>query len=221
MQSSHKGRITSAITLFLSASACVLLVKIRASHSDNNTFYFLIWNLFLAFIPYLITSMMVVLDAHKSLWSMLIGYCSWLLFFPNAPYLMTDFLHLKERPDIGLWFDMSLIISFALTGLMAGYLSLIDVFCLVKRKFGKFVAWLTTLFSITAGSFGIYMGRYLRWNSWDIFFYPKAIIMDITSRILHPFAYPKTIGITLIFASMLLSGFILLMQLRENSDKTN
>lgn len=221
MQSPLKGRITSVITLFLSALACIFMVKIRANHSDNHTFYFLIWNLFLAFIPYLITSMMVVLNANKSIWSLLAGYCCWLLFFPNAPYLMTDFLHLKERPDIGLWFDMSLIISFALTGLMAGYLSLIDVFYLVKNKFGKFAAWVIALFSITAGSFGIYMGRYLRWNSWDIFFYPKAIIMDITSRIINPFAYPKTIGITLIFSAMLLSGFILLMQLRENPDKLN
>jgi uncharacterized membrane protein len=125
---------------------------------------------------------------------------------------------LEERDEIGIWYDMGLILSFAITGLMIAYLSLIDIFEIVKTKINATSAWTLTLFNIIAGSFGVYIGRYLRYNSWDLVVCPKPLFLDIATRLLHPMAHPKTIGVTLIFSGILITGFIVLQQLSARKE---
>jgi uncharacterized membrane protein len=128
---------------------------------------------------------------------------AWLLFFPNAPYILTDLFHLRLKTAMPVWFDLVLILSFAWTGLLFGFLSLWDIERLWSQSVRKtYVTFLSTGL-LFAGSFGIYIGRYLRWNSWDAIPEPFNLIYDIGERIINPFAHPRTWGMTLLMGLFL------------------
>ena len=131
----------------------------------------------------------------------------WLLFFPNAPYIFTDLLHLRLKLGMPTWFDLLLIFSFAWNGLILGYLSLMDMEHLVAQKFNRLAACLFSLAALAGAAFGIYLGRFLRWNSWDILTDPFALALDIGHRLLHPFQHPRTLGFTLACAALLIGGY--------------
>ena len=126
-----------------------------------------------------------------------------MLFFPNAPYILTDLFHLKSRTSSPIWFDLVLILSFAWTGLLFGFISLSHI----ERMIGNFCKPLLKN-SIVMGllflsSFGIYLGRFLRWNSWHIVNKPTGLFNDIADRILAPTAHPRTWGVTIFFGILL------------------
>ena len=161
-------------------------------------FLFLNWNLFLAVIPWLFTSIAISFPRVYNNRVFVISLTVlWLLFFPNAPYILTDLFHLRLNSTMPIWFDLVLILSFAWVGLFVGFLSLWDIEKIIvstfKFKYPKILS--TILLFLT--SFGIYLGRFLRWNSWDVISQPSQLIFDITTRILHPFHHPTTWGVTL------------------------
>jgi uncharacterized membrane protein len=169
---------------------------IRLMFSGTFGFLFLNWNLFLAFIPWLFTSAAILIPRiQKSKLTISIMLLSWLLFFPNAPYILTDLYHLRFTSAVPIWFDLILILSFAWTGLLFGFLSLLDLEKLLFKN-SKLSCILSVVFIFIA-SFGIYLGRYLRWNSWDIISEPLHLLFDIGDRIINPFAHPRTWGVTL------------------------
>jgi len=132
---------------------------------------------------------------------------AWLLFFPNAPYLITDLFHLDTRPGVPLWYDLALILSCAWNGLMLAYASLSDMQRLVQQRLGSVIGWAFATLALLLSSFGIYLGRYLRFNSWDVLANPIALFYDILNRLLHPFTFPGTWGVTLVFGVFLLLGY--------------
>lgn len=141
-------------------------------------------------------------------WLMVAG-CAfvWLLFFPNAPYLLTDILHLTARPDIALWYDLILVIAFALSGTLLG-LVLLLMQMLVHRAVGPVLGWLFALAVLGLSGFGIYLGRFQRWNSWDVFTNPHTLLADIANRLLHPLANWRTFAfsaLSLVFLSAYLT----------------
>jgi uncharacterized membrane protein len=121
----------------------------------------------------------------------------WLLFFPNAPYILTDLIHLEGMKDASLWFDLILILSFAWTGLLFGLLSLMDIEKLLNQFFSKKLVHFIVIVLLFVGSFGVYLGRFLRWNSWDIISDPFGLFFDIGHRVLNPFQFAKTWGMTI------------------------
>ena len=135
----------------------------------------------------------------------------WLLFFPNAPYILTDLFHLRyDQLSMPIWFDLVLILAYAWTGLLFGFLSLWDI----ERLLAEWVhPKLVTALSVSLlflGSFGIYLGRYLRWNSWDLITEPFRLIYDIGDRIVNPFEHPRAWGMTIsmgIFLNMIYWSF--------------
>ena len=127
----------------------------------------------------------------------------WLLFFPNAPYILTDLFHLHQRAGVPVWFDLILILSYAWTGLWAGMISLRTIQEeLIQKTFkkGSFLVIITLLF-ITG--FGIYLGRFLRFNSWDLIQEPGTLVKSIAERFIHPFQHPRTWGVTLGMGALL------------------
>jgi uncharacterized membrane protein len=110
------------------------------------------------------------------------------------------------------WYDLALILFFAWNGLMVGYASLFDIQTVLSQRFNATVGWLAALASLSLAGFGIYLGRYLRWNSWDVVSAPEALIRDITDRIADPMAYPHTYGVTLVFSAFLVLGCVLIFQ---------
>ena len=169
------GRRTLALASLLVASAlCVALLEIRVHETGSSYYRFLIWNLTLAWVPFVI-AVAAYARARRRIdalvWVLLVP---WLLFFPNAPYLLTDFIHLDEGPA-PLWYDALMLSAFAWTGLMLGFGSLYLVQMILRQAFGARVAWAGVLGALGLASVGVYIGRFIRFNSWDALLHPLAV----------------------------------------------
>ena len=131
------------------------------------------------------------------------SYGLWLLFLPNAPYVLTDLFHIRHSTAMPVWFDLLMVLSFAWASLMSGIFSLRTVESEIRKNYGKYYAFAATSTVLFLCSFGIYLGRFLRWNSWDIIQKPGALAMDILHRFVHPFQHTRTWGVTLIMGVFL------------------
>lgn len=176
----------------------IVLLLIRIILTGQLTYIFLAWNLFLAWIPFAISQK---LKTANIWWKILLLFSIWLLFLPNAPYIITDFLHLKERLPIPYWYDILLLFSAALNGLLLGLGSLLIVEKFLIERYGNRISALLMFCSFFLCSFGVYIGRYLRWNSWDILIYPDNIAEDILTRVFNPFEHLGTWSVTFLFGS--------------------
>ncbi|HTJ50151.1 MAG TPA: DUF1361 domain-containing protein [Cyclobacteriaceae bacterium] len=216
------NRLHALVLFFLTTTLCVTLVAVRVHFTETATFVFLVWNIFLALIPYGVSTLLVLYQ-HKftNRWFLFFPIVLWLLFFPNAPYILTDLFHLKHRAGIPYWYDLGLILFFAWNGLMLGFASLMDIQTILTKHFNKTVGWLVALSSLTLGSYGIYLGRYLRWNSWDIVSSPLGLLHDVIRPFFHPSAYPKTFGVTLIFSLFLVIAYLMLIQMAKAFKSTD
>ncbi|MEM1320009.1 MAG: DUF1361 domain-containing protein [Bacteroidota bacterium] len=173
------------------------------------TLLFLVWNLFLAWIPYLITLRLHRLDQRynsRILTGLLL--MTWLCFLPNAPYILTDLIHLRARPGIPVWYDLMVILSFAWTGLMLGYLSLNEVQHFMQQRISRGLSWLLTVGIIALSGFGIFLGRFLRWNSWDVLTNPFQLFEEIISVLFNPAPYAHPLGISALITLFLLLGYL-------------
>lgn len=199
-----KRHVELAGVVCLSILLSLVLLYTRVELSGTRTYMFLIWNLFLAAMPLFFSSLL--LGAEKVTRSKIIFgglLVSWLLFFPNAPYILTDLFHLRKRVNIPLWFDLVLLFSFAWNGLVLGFMSLKQIHGVVQKRMGVVAGWICVISALGLSSFGIYLGRYLRWNSWDILAQPQGLLIDIADRVLNPMSHPKTFGVTLLFTAFL------------------
>jgi len=210
----EKNRYNEVVFLGVLTLFCFGTSIFRFIYSDTKLFLFLNWNLFLAFIPWLMSSIAILkpeLQRKKLVIAILL--LSWLLFFPNAPYILTDLFHLRLRTSVPIWFDLVLILSFAWTGLLFGFLSLWDIEQILVQTIKRRYVTIISVFLLFLGSFGIYIGRYLRWNSWDIVAEPFKLMYDIGDRFINPLVHPRTWGMTLfmgIFLNILYWSFRLI-----------
>jgi len=176
----------------------LLLLVVRVTLTGEPVYLFLAWNLFLAWVPYAVSQKLI---PATNRWQILFLTGTWLLFLPNAPYIITDFLHLKQRPPIPYWYDILLLFSAALNGLLLGLLSLLTAEKFLAGRFGNRISGLIIPGSFFLCAFGIYLGRFLRWNSWDIITNPGEIATDILERVFNPFDHIGTWSVTLLFGS--------------------
>ena len=198
------GRFNLSILLMTMSGFCFIISLLRFYFSESRVFLFLNWNLFLAFIPWMISSVLILnkqLRENKLALSVLIF--TWLAFFPNAPYILTDLFHLKQRGSVPIWFDLVVVLSFAWTGLIYGFLSLMDIEKLISKYLPGKMLRSSMIVLLFIGSFGVYIGRYLRWNSWDFLKDPVALFMDIGDRFINPFSHPRTWGMTILLGILL------------------
>ena len=182
----------------------LLMVLFRVLLTGSFFYVFLVWNLFLASIPYCISQ---VTTAYFNLvskkWLLLPVAFIWLLFLPNAPYIITDFIHLNQSSGNLLWYDAFMIFVFATNGLCYGILSMHDVYKLLRTNWNAyFTIYLIILVAFLSG-FGIYLGRYLRWNSWEIFTDPVTLLYDIKISLFDAKYRFKSWGITCLFGGLL------------------
>lgn len=154
------------------------------------------WNLFLAVIPLYFSFQLSQVKTRKAGWLYL---CAWLLFFPNAMYIVTDLFHLKDHPGIPKWYDLLILISAAITGVIMGFLSLFTVERYLCRIVGNRYMKLIISGCFFLCGYGVYLGRYLRWNSWDIITQPFSLFTDIAMDIIHPFRNIQCWTLSLLF----------------------
>ena len=189
-------KVTVSHLLLLPVGFTILLLLFRVFYSDSLMYSFFVWNLFLAAIPLVLNQYLIQLKNRKFHW---ILFGLWILFFPNAIYIITDFVHLKERNNIPLWFDVILIFSAAANGLMIAFISLYRIELFLLSKFNERKTNFILYGCLFVSSFGVYIGRFLRWNSWDVFFNPFQFIFEIIQPFVNPFQHPRTWGMTIIF----------------------
>jgi uncharacterized membrane protein len=206
--SSRRRRATYA-ALGLASAFSAALVAVRFAYTHDPKHGGLVWNLFLAWIPFGLA--IVVYDRQRAgarpLALLPLGFL-WLLFLPNAPYIVTDFKHLDPAAAAPLWFDVVVIAAPAWTGMLLGFFSLYLMQAVVRRVAGPRAGWGLVVGALGLSSFGIYLGRVLRWNSWDLFANPRALAHDVWVRLADPLSYPHTVAMT-----VLLTGFLTAMYL--------
>ena len=195
---SRLTRLEKALLLSFGFTLFMLLMRLLYTNAYDYLFY--PWNLLLACIPYLFARKLN--NDKKSIRNLLL-LCGWLLFFSNAPYLITDVFHFEERAEAPAWFDLILVISGAWNGLIAGMVSLLYVErFLFLSKAKKRVKTLCGVFLILC-SYGVYVGRFWRFNSWDIIMQPKALFHASAGSIVHPHYYIQLWIFTLVFGAMM------------------
>jgi len=206
-----KEKLFLTVLLLVLTIFSLILVYFRIRYSGHYTYLFFSWNLFLALIPYGI-SFWVTHLAHSIKNKLFLGLLLviWLLFLPNSFYIITDLFHLKPRHNIPLWYDLLIIFSCAWTGMMIGFISLLDLHLRIEQvKNGK-LAWSFSILVLFLCSLGVYLGRYLRWNSWDILSNPDLLLGDITDLLFDPVANAKTYAFMLGYTLFFILGFMML-----------
>ena len=206
--SSRRRRATYG-ALGLASLFCIALVAVRFGYTHEARHGGLIWNLFLAWIPFGLA--IVVYDRHRAgarPLALLPLALLWLLFLPNAPYIVTDLKHLDPPGSAPLWFDVLVIAAPAWTGMLLGFFSLYLMQGVARRTAGEVAGWALVVGALGLSSFGIYLGRVLRWNSWDVLTNPRALGHDVWVRVADPTSYPHTFAMT-----VLLTGFLTAMYL--------
>lgn len=191
----HLLHTPTAALLQLSAF-CMVLMVLSFIRTSNLTYFYLAWNLFLAWVPLILVKIWSHRLKLKPLkkWKSFMMFGLWLLFFPNSPYLITDLVHLDTRFNASIWSDTLFLFSCAFTGLVLGLYSLHLVHKILSAYLSFFKTWSIIIVSLVMTGFGIYLGRVQRWNSWDLFTDPFRLIHDIFVQLSNPQAIKMTLG---------------------------
>ncbi|MCO5053469.1 MAG: DUF1361 domain-containing protein [Verrucomicrobiae bacterium] len=201
--------------LLLASAVCGVFVVVRVLLTGWINYLFLIWNLFLAWLP-LVFAVLAQNQFRKMTatekpsirfwaWAVL-----WLLFLPNASYIFTDLVHLQDRRFFNFWLDLTVILSCALTGLILGFVALFLMQSVVTRRYGSWIGWGFVAISTGLSSFGIYLGRFLRFNSWDVIAKPHRLYHGISS---FPLGQPQHLAFFGLFAVFLFLTYLMLYAL--------
>lgn len=191
------------ISIAMVLSIFLLMIRMKLKHSFH--FLFLVWNLFLAVIPFAITNYLLSSPKLNKI-RLAVWFGVWLLFLPNAPYIITDLIHLTVSYGSYVWLDILVVSSFAMSGLLLFYLSFLDMKNVLKPHLKNHFNKYFFILIIYLSSFGVYLGRFLRYNSWEILSNPKYLFIDILNIITRPLAYKEAWLFTIIFGLFLHAG---------------
>lgn len=208
------SRWLALLALALGSAFPLALMVVRAGVSGSFGFRFLVWNLFLAWIP-LGFALLVELGWRRR-WPLVASLAcglGWLLFFPNSPYIVTDLIHLAPREGSPLWYDALIIFSMALSGLAVGFTSLRIIQLVVAASRGVFAGWVTSIGVLGISGFGIYLGRFGRYNSWDVLSRPRTLLYDVRDVAVSPLSNARAIAVSALFTSLLIVSFLGLVAL--------
>lgn len=183
--------------LFFSVGFTILLYITRVAYTGSWLFLFIPWNLFLAWLPLFFSGLM---QRTKNGFGKVAWLCCWLLFLPNAPYIITDLFHLEKRHGVPLYFDLIMLFSAAWNGLLMGLLSVKNIETELLKYFSTVKVKAALLLIFFLSGFGIYLGRYDRYNSWHILTQPYDLINDIGHYLLQPWQHLHTWAVTFLFA---------------------
>lgn len=217
---SRRALVTTAALVLLTVFD-VSLFAARLAYTSERRFLWIPWNLMLAWIPFALAFAAYRVHTHDRraragdprLWLVGALLAAWLAFFPNAPYVVTDMIH--WRPGLALinWFDLVMILACAVTGLLLGSVSLWLAHSIVEHVFGRFLGWLFVLCVAVASGFGVYLGRFERWNSWDLLLNPRGVAADVIDHVLHPRANLGSYAFTALFAALIVGVYLVVIAL--------
>jgi uncharacterized membrane protein len=191
----------------LASAFGVSLVAFRFVWSGQAGYGNLVWNLVLAWVPFLLA--LLVYDRVRrgaTTLAVVVPAALWLAFLPNAPYLVTDFALLREVDGMPVWFDVALLTTFAWTGLLLGFVSVYLVQAAVGRLYGAGAGWLAAVGALGLSGLGVYLGRYLRLNSWDLLVQPGSVAGEVLDRL----SSPRMVGMSLVMGAFLTVAYAML-----------
>jgi uncharacterized membrane protein len=206
-----KYKLALGSLLIAATIISLVLQRVHARLGDPDSYPNLVFNLTLAWIPFGAAVLAYITRRNRVTFFLIMPICTlvWLAFFPNAPYLLTDFQHLATaRSSAPLWFDVILMIWFAWTGLLLGVASLYLIHEIVAETFNALVGWVFAISATILSSIGVYLGRFLRWNSWDLLYDPIPIARDMVDIVRHPLANLPTYVFTILFTLLFLFIYI-------------
>lgn len=198
-------------TLILSLIGNMGMVIARILYTNDIYYAFLVWNLFLAAVPLIISDRIYRRHRDYGIGIFVLLFL-WLLFLPNAPYIITDLVHLYNRPPVPYWFDMCLVLLSALNGLMLGFISISQIEKIIGMYKLDRHRNIIRVMIFLAMSYGVYLGRYLRFNSWDVFVKPFKVIKGALDTIdMHTAGFV----VTFTFVTLVLYSFYKSIVLRR------
>jgi uncharacterized membrane protein len=209
-QTSASARRRATLAALAGLSFLVMsMVAVRVAYTESHAYLNLLWNLVLAWVPFGL-ALLVYDQARRGAGRIrLLALAGlWLLFFPNAPYLVTDFKYLRVIDGAPLWFDIVLLSSAAWAGLVLGFISLYLIHAVARRLLGALNAWVVVATVLALSSFGVFLGRFRRWNSWDLFTDPHGLLADIGAGLANPLAYPRAVAVTILFTAFLGAAYL-------------
>jgi len=212
---SRRRQLLLSLLLVASAALCsAVTIRVFAFHSMDLAN--LVWNLFLAWIPFVVA--LALYDAARrgaaSSTLFVLGGI-WLVFLPNAPYIATDVKYIGNLDTATQWYDPILIAGAAGLGLVLGFLSLYLVQTVVAERVGRLAGWTVAMGALVLSGLGVYLGRYERWNSWEVLTEPSKIFGGLASGLADPLAYPKPIALSAFFAISCCAGYAVFYSLFE------
>ena len=175
------------------------------------------WNLLLAMLPPILAWWLVTRVRIYG-WlkpKQIVLTAVWLLFLPNCFYIVTDFIHLRETYEAALLYDVALLMSFTMSGLALGYSSVYLVHRELKNRLNLRHTWYMISGVFLLSSFAIYLGRFSRWNTWDVILAPAGLLFDVSERVVNPAAHSETYVSTLTVFVLLLTIYWVIWEAGE------
>lgn len=229
-----KNKLSMLLLLFAASVLCLMLGSYLRAYTNRDIYMFLYWNMFLAWMPaglaLLLDWIYVYIQGNRVLRVILfiVAGMLWLLFYPNSAYLITDQLHPFAKfqmehgarfwHEIEFWYHVLLFFSAAVIGLLLGVYSLFSVQELVRKSFGRARSWIFAVVTLALTSLGIYLGRFIRWNSWDAIRNPKQIVHQVlsmftdTEELRRMIPFTGMIMMILLFSYLIIYGFTKIRQ---------
>jgi uncharacterized membrane protein len=204
-------RIAVIASLALLTLFVIVMLAARMLYTGTRVHSWLVWNLFLAWIPFGLALLLYARARAGATLRVLapLGLL-WLVFFPNAPYLVTDLKHVGHGGRVPILYDVLLLSAGAWTGLLLGLTSLFLVHAAARRLTGAANAWALVVGVLALSSFGIYLGRVLRWNSWDVVVHPQPLLQLVGAGLVHPLSHPRPLVLMLLLTSFMLVSYLVL-----------
>jgi uncharacterized membrane protein len=203
--------------LLLSVLFCLILLTYQVVTTARVSYIFLGWNLFLASIPYFISSWLMKNESLvKKRFVLIPAIGIWLLFMPNSFYIITDLFHLDTMRSKKLWFELTMIFSFAWTGILFGIISIMRMEKILRPVMGKYFSPLLICLVMWLNAFGVYIGRYLRFNSWDVISDPVSLFGEVGTIIFNPFDHRWVWAMTVCFTVFMLIVYYTVKKVAED-----
>ncbi len=195
--------------LYLLGLALILNI-LRVFLFGNASFLYILWNIVLAFVPFLISLILLLRTNKENIVKpfFIIGFIIWFIFLPNAPYVVTDFIHLGRIHAVPVMFDIFLLFASAGVSLLMGLYSISHMEKMLLLKFSKKITNITIAIVILFTSFGVYLGRYFRFNSWDFFISHNSLMESIWKIFTESNNYANVYGYTLLFFAFIYISYV-------------
>ena len=211
----HRQQVLIFLALAFASTVSVAMVFARIVYTSRLTYVFMIWNLLLAWIPFgfaFLADRAYGRKGRPGFLTVLYAFF-WLIFLPNAPYMITDLVYIDVLDRAPLWFNLVLLLSFAFNGLFLGLISLQWMQELVSKVLGRVGGWIFALAVLGLSGFGMYLGRFQRWNSWDVFTNPGQLVADVLDPLIHPITHRSSLAVSFSFSAMLTCIYLILVAL--------